>query len=163
VALQQKKSEPSFLIKFLCRVAWKPVPYPEREIAPPDTNNLAFYGEYLVNARYDCYPCHSADFTKVDMITPSNSLGYLGGGNKLLTHEGSEIFSANITPHNKTGIGDWDLEVFTEALKYGKNPRGGALKYPMIPYSLMTDKEARAIYTYLRTVPEINNQINRGS
>jgi mono/diheme cytochrome c family protein len=163
VAFEQKKPEPSFLVKFLCRVAWKPMAYPDKEIPPPDTNNMKVFGEYLVNARYDCYPCHSADFTKVDMLTPTNSFGFLGGGNKLLDMQGNEIFSANITPHPETGIGAWSAEDFKSALRFGKNPKGGVLRYPMMPYSLMSDKEAGAIYEYLRSVPEINNKVNRGS
>ena len=162
-ALEQKKPEPSFLVKFLCRVAWKPMPYPEKTIATPDTNDLKVYGEYLVNARYDCYPCHSADFTKVDMLNPTNSLGYLGGGNRLFDREGKELFSANITPHPESGIGSWTADEFKNALRFGKNPKGGSLRYPMMPYSLMSEREAEAIYTYLRTVPALDNKVNRGS
>lgn len=163
VALQQKKPEPSFLVKFLCRVAWKPMPYPDKPIPQPDTTDLKVYGNYLVNARYDCYPCHSADFTKVDMMKPKNSLGYLGGGNKLMDLEGREIFSANITPHPEHGIGSWTEDEFKTALRFGKNPKGGVLKYPMMPYSLMSDLEAKAIYSYLRTVPALGNKVKRAN
>jgi cytochrome c2 len=163
VALEQKKPEPSFWVKFLCRVAWKPMEYPKVSIQAPDTNNLEVFGEYLVNARYDCYPCHSADFSKMDMLTPTNSLGYLGGGNKLFQMDGKEIFSANITPHPDHGIGRWSADEFKAALRFGKNPKGGLLRYPMLPYSLMSDKEAEAIFAYLRTVPVINNKVKRDS
>jgi hypothetical protein len=32
-----------------------------------------------------------------------------------------------------------------------------------LPYSLMSDKEAEAIFAYLRTVPVINNKVKRDS
>ena len=73
-------SKPSLLVKFLCRVAFKKIPYPTTAIAEPDTTKLEAYGKYLVDGRYDCYTCHSRDFTKLDMVTPEKSLGYMGGG-----------------------------------------------------------------------------------
>jgi hypothetical protein len=33
------------------------------------------------------------------------------------------------------------------------------LRYPMVPYTQLSDYEASAIYAYLRTVPEIDNKI----
>jgi hypothetical protein len=36
-----------------------------------------------------------------------------------------------------------------------------ALQYPMIPYTLLTDWEASAIYEYLRTIPDIENNVER--
>jgi hypothetical protein len=77
--------------------------------------------------------------------------------------DGKEIFSANITPHPDHGIGRWSADEFKAALRFGKNPKGGLLRYPMLPYSLMSDKEAEAIFAYLRTVPVINNKVKRDS
>ena len=43
------ESQPSFLAKFLARVAFKPFEYPSAPIAPPDTNNPIEHGKYLAN------------------------------------------------------------------------------------------------------------------
>src|SRR6478609_1591499 len=40
-------SEPSFLVKLLSHVAFKPLPYPEKPIPGPDTNNVVERGRYL--------------------------------------------------------------------------------------------------------------------
>lgn len=91
--------EPSFLAKFLALVAFKPFPYPDHAIAQPDTTDKPAWGKYLV-WNLDCFSCHSLDYAKNDYLTPSNSVGYLGGGNKM--PEG--IFSANLTPDNETEL-----------------------------------------------------------
>ena len=49
----------------------------------------------------------SRDFKKLDMEFPEKSLGFMGGGNTLITLDGKVRFSANITPDEKTGIGTW--------------------------------------------------------
>src|SRR5262245_20225661 len=48
-------SEPSFLTKFLSRVAFKPLPWPEQPIARPDPGDPVAVGRYLVNAHAQCF------------------------------------------------------------------------------------------------------------
>jgi hypothetical protein len=163
VDLKQQVSQPSFLVKFLCRVAWKPIPYPATVIEKPDTGNPIAYGKYLVTGRYDCYPCHSADFTKIDFVNPELSAGFMGGGNKLLDMAGKEIYSANLTPHPETGIGAWDYEQFKNALVYGELPSGGVVRYPMFPYAALNESETQAIFAYLKQIPSLNHPVNRGT
>jgi len=158
---KQPTSRPSFLVKFLCRVAWKPFAYPSQKIVFTDTLNLVAYGKYLVTGRYDCYPCHSADFTKVDFQNPENTEGFLGGGNKLIDLNGEEVYSANISSDKETGIGNWDYHLFRQALVEGKGSKGVTLRYPMLPYTSLRESETRAIFAYLRQVPEINNPVER--
>jgi len=110
----------------------------------------------------DCYACHSKDFSKNDYETPEKSLGFFGGGNKLSDKEGNTIYSLNISPDENTGIGRWSGDEFVRALKSGIVPGNQpALRYPMVPYNNLTDKEAKAIYAYLRTVPKQNNKVER--
>lgn len=152
--------EPSFLTKFLCRVAFKPLPYPEKKIEMPDTNNPIALGKYLT-FNLDCYTCHSADFKTLNSLVPEHSGGYLGGGNKPLDMEGNEMLTPNITPDKETGIGNWTEDKFVRALKYGLIEGEPALRYPMTPFLQLTDKEAKAIFAYLQTVPPIKNKVPR--
>ncbi len=154
-------SQPSLLVKFLCLVAFKPLPYPTAVVPQPDTTNVTEYGKYLVTGRYDCYTCHSADFTKLDMASPEKSLGYCGGGNTMLNLASNKIFTANITLDEKTGLGTWTEEDFLRAMHEQKNKSGHALRFPMLPYNALTDNEIHAIWQYLRTVPKIENEVNR--
>jgi mono/diheme cytochrome c family protein len=154
-------SKPSFLTKFLCFVAFKKIPYPTAAIVEPDTNDCVAYGKYLVTGRYDCYPCHSADFKHVNMEFPEQSAGYLGGGNKLISLDNKDRFTANITPDEETGIGRWTEQDLEIALRHSKNKAGKTLREPMLPYNGLSDAEVRGIYKYLMTVPKIHNQVTR--
>ncbi len=67
----------------------------------------------------DCAGCHG----------PS-----LSGGEPLRTGFGT-LYSNNITPDIKTGIGSWSLAAFKRAMRDGVS-RNGAQLYPALPYEI---------------------------
>ena len=154
-------SKPSLLVKFLCMVAFKKIPYPTAPIIAPDSNNAGDYGKYLVTGRYDCYPCHSKDFKTCNMQFPEKSEGFMGGGNSLITLEGKVRFSANLTRDSKTGIGNWTLQDFEKAMHEQKSKDGHALREPMLPYNTLTDVEVKSIWAYIQSIPSIENKVDR--
>ena len=162
-ALNMPASKPSFLTKFLVTIdAMKPFDYPTAAIAEPDTTDKVKWGKYIACYQYECFSCHSKDFAKNDYYNPEKSPGYFGGGNKMYTMDGNEIYSLNLTPDKTTGIGNWTEDQFINAVKSGKDPAGGpALHYPMQPYSNLTDNEVKAIYAYLKTVPALDHKVER--
>ncbi len=156
-------SQPSFLTKFLCRIAFKPLPYPDKPIAAPPAEDKVAFGKYVSTAKVECYSCHSASFQTMDVMVPENTPGYFGGGNAMPDLEGRIINTANITKDMETGIGTWTEQQFIETLRFGKRPDGKTLRYPMVPYAAMTEEEASAIWAYLQTLPAISNQVDRGT
>jgi mono/diheme cytochrome c family protein len=156
------ESEPSFLSKFLSLVAFKPLEYPTHEIPGPDTTNQVEWGKYLTLYQIECFTCHSKDFKTMDINVPENSEGFMGGGNMLRSRDGTMITTRNITPDEETGIGKWTEEQFVKAVRSGIVPNGPALRDPMVPYLMLTDEEAKAIYAYLRTVPKLSHKVDRG-
>jgi len=157
----QPESKYSFLTKFLTTIkAIQPMPY-YRSVPEPDTTNTVKWGEYVALYRVECYTCHSANFTTDDFINPPKSKGFFGGGNKFSMPDGSVIFSRNITMDEETGIGKWSEEDFIKAVKTGIVPNGPGLRRPMKPYVYLSDGEVKAIYAYLKTVPKINNKVER--
>ncbi len=155
------KPIPSLLVKFLCLVAFKPLPYPPSPIPQPDTTNVKEYGKYLVVGRYDCWTCHSADFKTLNFIDPEKTVGYCQGGNIMYNVEGKKMFTANISPDEKTGIGGWTEDDFRSAMHESKSKSGKTLRYPMLPYTALTDQEVIAIWQYLRSVPKCCNEVDR--
>jgi mono/diheme cytochrome c family protein len=155
-----KESEPSFLTKFLTTVAFKPLPFPTKTIVAPDTADHFQYGRYLAAGVVDCYACHSADFKKMDPLVPENTLGYFGGGNQLIGIDKQVIYSANLTA-STTGIGNWTKDQFIGAVMFGRRPDGKQLRFPMVPYVNLDSSEVGAIYDYLRTIPKIENSVER--
>ncbi len=160
---RQQESKPSFLTKFLVTIgAAKPYEYPNEIIPGPDSSDKIKLGKYITLYQLECYACHSKDFAKNNYYNPEKSPGFFGGGNKMYDQQGKEIYSLNISPDKNAGIGNWTEEQFVKALKSGIVPDGGpALRYPMQPYSNLTDDEAKAIYAYLQTVPLSNNKVER--
>lgn len=151
---------PSYLTKLLSRVVWKPLPYPATPIPEPDTSDRVAFGKYIVHGMVNCYECHSADFRTNDPMQPEKSVGYLGGGNKLLDLEGNIIMAPNLTPH-ATGLGSWTEEQFIRAVKEGIKPDGTAMRYPMLKLTAFTEAELSAVWAYLQTIPEIDNDVTQ--
>jgi mono/diheme cytochrome c family protein len=78
------------------------------------------------------------------------------GGLKLRTPFGA-IYSTNITPDPRTGIGQWSEAAFARALREGVD-RNGKYLYPAFPYdhfTKITDDDIKAIYVYLMTRPPV--------
>lgn len=155
-------SKPSFLVKALSHTVFEPLPKPTKPVVAPARSDRVAYGRYLV-VSLDCYACHSADFTKMNVLEPEKSAGYLGGGNAFKRPDGATIHSANLTADAETGIGRWTESDFVRALRKGFRPDGTVLSYPMDPRPELDDEEAAAIYAYLRTVPKIAKANRRPS
>lgn len=73
-------------------------------------------------------------------------------------------YAANLTPDSATGIGAWTEENFKNALRTGKHmgqPNGRPIMPPMPwPFiSKMTDEDLSAVYSYLRSLPSVNNRV----
>ncbi len=157
---QQPIGQPTFFAKFLCQVAFKPLPYPEGPIAAPDPNNKVVFGEYLATAKLDCFGCHSESFETQNIMEPEKTPGFFGGGNAMPNLEGEIIFTRNLTQDKATGLGNWTEEQFIKAMKFGQRDNKPSLRYPMPPYSVVTDEEASAIWAYLKTLPVIENDVD---
>lgn len=78
----------------------------------------------------------------------------LAGGPPLETPFG--IFQGpNVTPHSEQGIGNWTLQDFSRALRFGVSPEGEPY-YPAFPYvfySKLTDQDIADLWAAFQTVP----------
>ncbi|MDX1685522.1 MAG: c-type cytochrome [Saprospiraceae bacterium] len=152
-------SQPNFLTKFLCNMVIEPLPYPKEEIPHVDTTDVVAWGKYISTAKFDCYQCHSADFKTNNIMYPEKSPGYFAGGNQCYTKDGDLVLSPNLTMDEETGIGNYTEEEFVRVVLSGIRPDGKeAVQYPMIPFTQMTEKEAKAIWAYLQTLEPVKNE-----
>lgn len=107
-------------------------------------------GEYLSRAG-DCIACHTAPGGKP-----------FAGGLGIESPLGM-IYSTNITPDKKTGIGDYTLEDFDRALRLGKAKEGHSL-YPAMPftsYANVTPEDINDMYVYFMHGVEPVEQANK--
>ena len=128
----------------------------------PDPSSVKEYGAYLVNAS-GCIECHTQ--VKHGQIIPSLAFS---GGREFPFPDGSKLRSSNITPATKTGIGNWDMETFVNRFKAfaDSNYRSPAIAkgsfntvMPWTDYAKMTREDLAAIYTYLHSLPAIENSV----
>jgi len=72
-------------------------------------------------------------------------------------------FTANLTPH-PSGTGNWTLENFDKAIRHGKfkGLDNGRTLLPPMPwqvFSKLTDEDMASMWSYLRTIPPIDNTV----
>ena len=72
-------------------------------------------------------------------------------------------YAANLTPDD-TGIGAWNFENFKTAIRKGKykGQEGGRNLLPPMPWTMyrnMTDDDLKSIFTYLKSLPKVNNLV----
>ena len=112
--------------------------------APPTAEQVA-RGAYLARAG-NCMLCH----------TERGGPAY-AGGRPLETPFGT-VYSSNLTPDARTGLGAWSQAQFRRALQDGRS-RDGTLLYPAFPYThttRLTDADTDALFDYLRSLPPVN-------
>ncbi|MBW4888675.1 c-type cytochrome [Mucilaginibacter sp. HMF5004] len=127
----------------------------------PAESDTVKYGEYLVqNAA--CRECH----TQNDKGTPLPGMDLAGGMEFKLP--GITVRTANITPDKTDGIGQWTKEQFVQAFKKYKakdyKPQAVApgefqTVMPWTMYAGMKVSDLEAIYTYLKTIKPVKNQV----
>jgi mono/diheme cytochrome c family protein len=107
--------------------------------------SLVKRGEYLAKAA-DCIVCHTAEDGKP-----------FAGGFAFQLPFGT-LYSTNITPDKKTGIGTYTDAQFLAAMHRGLRQDGAHL-YPAMPftsYSYMTDTDALAVKAYLFSLEPVS-------
>ena len=103
-------------------------------------------GRYLTAAG-DCQACHTVEGGKA-----------FAGGRPIPTPFGT-IYSANITPDQKSGIGSWSNDQFYRALHQGIAANGENL-YPAFPYpwyTKVTRQDADDIKAFLDSLDPVSN------
>lgn len=148
--VKQDRSKRSLKLRHLLALAL--LAAPSTAFADSDNYVEAAHGKALVTAG-DCVACHTAPGGKP-----------FAGGLALQTPFGA-IMTPNITPDNATGIGSWSADDFARAMHDGTRP-GGTHLYPAFPYpsyTKVTRADSDAIYTYLRSLDPVTNEVNRNT
>lgn len=117
-----------------------------------DTARLVKRGEYLARVG-DCIACHTGKGGQA-----------FAGGLPMETPIG-KIYSSNITPDKTTGIGEYSLEDFDQAVRHGVAKSGDTL-YPAMPYpsyAKVTPSDLKALYVYFMRSVKPASQRNRAA
>jgi mono/diheme cytochrome c family protein len=140
-------------------VFWKALHFSPGPVEPDPAHDAVWNrGRYLVQAAAHCGECH----------TPRTRTGGLDRAKWLAgSREGPEgKLAPNITPDEKTGIGDWSVRDLVWYLETGLKPDGDDTQGLMSEviqhgYAHLLDADREAIADYLKTVPAIENRVKR--
>jgi mono/diheme cytochrome c family protein len=102
-------------------------------------------GKYIFGATGGC-GCHTVPKGPVN-----------GGGRKFDGPFGT-VYSSNITPDLKAGIGAWTDEQIITAIRLGRRPNGERLVpiHPFTAFNGMAEDDLKALAAYLRSVPPVD-------
>mgnify|MGYP001814031229 CR=1 FL=1 len=142
-------------------LGWKWMNFEPKKIERFATESEAWNrGRYLVEAAAHCGECH----------TPRTLTGGLDESMAMAgSVEGPEgQLAPNITPHEETGIGDWTRPDLVWYLETGLKPDGDDTQGLMSEviehgYANLPAEDLEAIATYLRTIPAIENRVQKSS
>ena len=101
-------------------------------------------GAYLVRVG-NCMACHT------------DRGGEPWAGGRAIDTPFGLVYSSNLTPDRRTGLGAWTPADFWRALHHGRS-RDGRLLYPAFPYPNYTEvtrADADAMFAHLRTLPPV--------
>ena len=114
-------------------------------------------GEYLVRFG-SCNDCH----TPGDFLGRPDSSRFLGGSDVGFDLPGLGTFvGPNLTPDDKTGLGNWSRDQIIAAIQTGVRPDGRILS-PIMPWRAfagLTKSDAGAIADYLNSLPPVSHKV----
>ena len=142
------------------------MPQPAQPVSLPAKTDVIAYGGYLANAA-GCTECH----TKMEK---GERVGEPYAGGFEFAMPSGTVRSPNITPHAVTGIGAWTKQMFVDRFKayaagtFKPVPVDAAkgemqTVMPWTMYANMTEEDLGAIYDYLKTLPAVENNVERWS
>lgn len=136
-------------------------------------------GEYLMNIAA-CFACHTpyqAEYNvPPDQWTPEQLQTVALNADDALDHDraysggrpfdlgpGGVVVSANITSDEATGLGSWTDAEIEAALRIGVSKDGTRLHsiMPYRNYYTMAQEDMQALIAYMRTIPPIENKVER--
>ena len=127
--------------------------------------SLVGLGSYLVNVTSSCADCHSnptyAPGHNPYLGQPKqlNVDGYLAGGHPFSGENGETVVPPNITPDGTGKPRGLSYRKFVLAMRYGQDPDDAKRLLQVMPwpsYQNLTDRDLKAIYEYLSSIPSVS-------
>lgn len=132
-------------------------------VPEPNRADPVAYGGYLATVA-NCKNCHTPTDEKKQPI-PGREFA---GGNIFKHVDFGQLTTPNLTPH-ATGLGERSKGAFIGIFKAFASPEAQSLEVapkdntvmPFLAYAGMTEDDLGAIYAFLRTIPPIENAVER--
>jgi mono/diheme cytochrome c family protein len=153
------ESKPSFPMSLIMHI----IPQEAQPVKLPSKSNKVEYGKYLATVAA-CADCH----TPFEKGQPVEGMQFAGGREFQMSF--GTLRGPNITPDVATGIGSWTKDVFVNRFQAydsihklekvsGQNELNTLMPWNM--YGSMESDDLEAIYTYLKSLDPIENQVEK--
>ncbi len=129
-------------------------PYPA--ISASNDSAVIQKGKTIALVTKGCVHCHSP-VANVDSMLKKGEAPSFAGAKKVETPFGV-IFMPNITPDEKTGIGNMADGEIARVLRYGVKSNGEAA-LPFMQGQDMSDEDMTAVISYLRSLAPVENKV----
>lgn len=126
-------------------------------LAPAQAQDRVKRGEYLATIM-DCGGCHTPG---VFLGKPDGQRAFAGSEVGFQIPGLGIFYPPNLTPDPETGLGRWSETDIVKAVRTGVRPDGRVLA-PVMPYShygRLTDADALALASYLKSLKPVRNQV----
>ena len=115
-------------------------------------------GKYLVNGPAHCSSCHVSSFA--DMVASDQGKEVpLKGGLAFKLGPLGVIYTRNLTPEAKTGIGRYTDDQLFRMMRHGIRPDGVASMPVLMPFWNMADEDLVAVVSYLRSLSPVEHSV----
>jgi mono/diheme cytochrome c family protein len=124
--------------------------------AEPASTSRLKRGEYLVTIM-DCAGCHTPGALRGQ---PDMNRALGGSDIGFQIPDVGTFYPPNLTPDRETGLGTWSEADIIKAVRGGTRPDGRIL-VPIMPYhsyAKLTDPDARALATYLKSIRAVRHK-----
>ena len=115
-------------------------------------------GKYLVQGPAHCVSCHVADFDQMVAADSGKTVDLVGGIGFTMGPLGT-MYTRNLTPDPKTGIGRYSDEQIFRMMRHGIRPDGLASMPLLMPFWNMADEDLIAVVSYLRSLPPVEHAV----
>lgn len=146
------------LVNYVLSVARTPPWVPGGQLGGPGQRaDPVQRGEYLVHAEM-CGLCHTL-INRTGIYRADDF--YLAGGMRVGAYPQGVYVSRNLTSDRQTGVGAWTVQEIATAVRTGRAPtrllNPHAMPWPFL--HALTEDDARAIGSYLKTLPAVRNEV----
>jgi mono/diheme cytochrome c family protein len=131
-------------------------------IAPESFDSVA-RGEYLIEL-LGCGSCHTDGALlgepEMERSLAGSRIG-IAYTNPLEHRYPGVVYSPNITPDDRTGIGTWTDTQIIDAIRAGQGRHGSRriLTMPWQAYAMISDSDIYAIVSYLRSIEPVHHRV----
>jgi mono/diheme cytochrome c family protein len=115
-------------------------------------------GKYLALGPAHCNSCHIGSFEDLEAAEKGVEVP-LKGGMKFPMGPLGTLYTRNLTPDAKTGIGQYSDGQLFRMMRHGIRPNGEASIPLLMPFWKMADEDLIAIVSYLRSTAPVANPV----